>query len=112
MEEELKARLSKAISEFNNNRYKILKLAYDSGGNSAVQKAEEEYDALRDAYFEILRRQLDKNNHLYEQLIKNANTETNKLTESIQQLENINKIIELTAAVVNLIGRIIITLGI
>jgi len=112
MEEQLKLTLSQAIGEFNSNRAAILLLAHTTGGQAAVIKVEQEYDALRDAYFEILRRQLDKNNHLYEQLITAANSETEKLKASINQLNNINDITNLATAVINLVGRSLIVLGI
>ena len=112
MEEQLKTALSQAIGDFNNNRTLILRLAFDSGDPNAVDKIEQEYDALRSAYFEILRRQLDNNNHLYEELITAANSETERLRTSVNQLNNINDIINLTTAVINLVGRIIIMLAI
>lgn len=112
MEEQLKMALSQAIGEFNNNRTSILRLAFESGDHNAVTKVEQEYDALRSAYFEILRRQLDKNNHLYEKLIAAANSETERLRASVNQLNNINDIINLTTAVINLVGRIIIMLAV
>jgi len=112
MEEQLKLELSKVIGEYSNNRAAILQLAQTNGGQVAINKVEQEYDALRDAYFEILRRQLDKNNHLYEQLITAANSETEKLRTSVNQLNNINDIINLSTAVINLIGRIVIVLGV
>lgn len=111
MEEQLKITISQAIGEFNNKRAAILQLAFNNGGQDAVKKVEQEYDALRDAYFEILRRQLDKNNHLYEQLISAANKETENLRASVAQLNNINSIIDLATSVINLVGRVILVLG-
>lgn len=112
MEEGLKAALSQAIAGFNNKRSEILQAAFSNGGQESVNKIEQEYDALRDAYFELLKRELDKNNHLYERLISAASTETGKLGKSVEQISNINNIIDLTTSVVNLLGRIIIVLGI
>ncbi|MDR0801392.1 hypothetical protein [Fluviicola sp.] len=107
MEGQLKTVLSETIRDFNSNRTSILKLAFDSGGQAAVTKVEQGYDALRNAYSEILRRQLDKNNHRYEELVTAANSETEKLKASINQLNNINDITNLMTAVVKFIGRII-----
>lgn len=112
MEEQLKIKLSQAIGDFNNNRTAILKLAFDSGDQKAVVNVEREYDALRNAYFEILRRQLDQNNHLYEELMAAANSETEKLRTSLNQLNNINSIINSATTVVNLVGRILIMLAV
>jgi len=111
MEQQLKTSLSNAISEFNKVRFQILQKAFQNGGQDVVLKLEEEYDALRDAYFEILKRELNENNHLYATLIKAANDETQKLTQSIKELNNVNDIIRLTTAVINLIGRIVIVAG-
>lgn len=111
-EELLKIALAGAIGEFSANRAAILELAFANGGQEVVQKLESEYDVLRDAYFEILKRQLDRNNHLYGQLIKAANEEVENLKTSIKQVNNINDIIQLTSTVINLVGRILIVLGI
>lgn len=111
MEERLKTTLVQAISEFNSKRAEILQLAFDQGGRPAVTKLEQEYDALRDAYFEICKQQLDKNNHLYVQLINTATDETDKLRNTIQSLTNINDITNSLTIVVNIIGRLIIVLG-
>ncbi len=110
--QQLTANIAQAITDFNNNRFQILQLAFQNGGQNEVTRLEQEYDALRDAYFEIIQAQLDKNNHLYDQLTTATNTETDKLKTSIAQLNNINNIINLLTSVVNLIGRSIITLGI
>ncbi|MEW5677179.1 hypothetical protein ABGT15_12770 [Flavobacterium enshiense] len=111
MEVQLKLALSQAIGEFNNHRSEIIDLAYQNGGQTAVKKIENEYDALRDAYFEILKRELDKNNHLYEELVNVANSETERLKASLKQLNNINDIIKLTTSVINMVGRVLIVLG-
>ena len=112
MQEQLKTALSQAIGEFNNRRAEILEQAFNEGGRPAVTRLVEEYDALRDAYFEILRRELDANNHLYEKVLTAANNEVEKLEESISQLNNINEIINLITSVINLVGRALIVLGV
>lgn len=104
--------LSQTIGEFNNKRSEILQLAYKEGGREAVDKVINEHNVLRDAYFEIVRRQLDRNNHQYEQLINAANYETEKLRRSVSQLRSAIEIINLSGVVISLIGRILIILGI
>jgi len=104
--------LSQTIGEFNSKRSEILQLAYKEGGHEAVNRVVNEYDVLRDAYFEIVRRQLDRNNHQYEQLINIANSETEKLRRSVSQLRSAIEIINLSGVVISLIGRILIVLGI
>ncbi|PYF74863.1 hypothetical protein [Pedobacter nutrimenti] len=112
MQQELKKSLSAAIAQFNSKRSQLLQAAFQSGGQDAVEKLEQEYDVLRDAYFEILQRELDENNHLYKQLTDQAKTEADNLTKSIKQLNNINDIINLATSVINLVGRILIVLGV
>jgi len=112
MEEHLRVLLSQTIGEFNSKRSEILQLAYKEGGHEAVNRVVNEYDVLRDAYFEIVRRQLDRNNHQYEQLINIANSETEKLRRSVSQLRSAIEIINLSGVVISLIGRILIVLGI
>lgn len=104
--------LSQTIGEFNSKRSEILQLAYKEGGHEAVNRVVNEYDVLRDEYFEIVRRQLDRNNHQYEQLINAANYETEKLRRSVSQLRSAIEIINLSGVVISLIGRILIVLGI
>ncbi|AGY54564.1 hypothetical protein BRDCF_p1937 [Bacteroidales bacterium CF] len=112
MEEHLRVLLSQTIGEFNNKRSEILQLAYKEGGREAVDKVINEHNVLRDAYFEIVRRQLDRNNYQYEQLINIANSETEKLRRSVSQLRSVGEIITLSGVVINLLGRILIILGI
>lgn len=112
MEEQLKSNLSLAIGEFSDKRAAILQLAYSEGGQAAVERLEQEYDALRNAYFEILQKQLDRNNHLYEQLTTVANEETGRLRASVGELAHINDIITLLGAVVSLVGRVLVVLAV
>lgn len=112
MEEQLKASLNNAITAFNSNRAKILQLAFNAGGQEAVSGLEQKYDDLRQAYFDILKKQLNQNNAQYLQLITSANSEAAKLTTSINQLNNINDIINLVTSVVSLAGTVISVLGI
>lgn len=112
MQEQLKIALSEAIGDFNNQRAEILERALNEGGRPAVTKLVQEYDDLRDAYFEILRRELDPTNHLYEKLMTAAKNEAESLKDSISQFNNINEIINLTTSVINLVGRALIVLGV
>ncbi|MEO8532375.1 MAG: hypothetical protein ABI441_01425 [Flavobacterium sp.] len=112
MQEELKKSLSEAISEFNNKRTQLLQAAFQEGGEPALDKLVEEYDALRDAYFEILKRELDKNNPRYIQLTTATKAEADNLAKSLKKINNVNEIIDLTTSVINLVGRVLIVLGI
>ncbi len=112
MQTELKQSLAAAIAAFNSNRRTILEDAFKSDDPNLLTQLEEEYDTMRSAYMEILRRQLDQNHHLYESLITSAITQTEKLHKSIRQLNNVNSILQLITQTINTLGRVLITLGI
>ncbi len=112
MEEQFKMALSQAITDFNTSRLKILQLVFEAGGQEAVTKIEQQYDALRNTYFEILKKQLDKNNDQYGKLIKAAQEESEKLKASIQDLNQINDIIKLVGSVFDLAETILKVLAI
>lgn len=112
MEETLKTKMDDAISGFNNRRSEILEAAYAQGGRDAVTALVQQYDALRDIYFELLRHELDANNALYGQLTADTLAEAEKLQESVNQLDNINELIGAATAVTNLIGRMITVLAV
>ena len=111
MQDELKNSLSAAISQYNAKRTQLLQAALQSGGQDAVQALEDKYDALRNAYNEILQKELDENNAQYEQLTSAAATEVDKLKESVQQLNNINDTISLVTSVLNLVARVMTVLA-
>ncbi len=70
--------LSDSIRQFNLNRVPILKKAFQDLGDPGVAELEKEYDSLRDAYFEVVRRQLDVNNQRYAELAGAASTRHNR----------------------------------
>jgi hypothetical protein len=105
-EEELKATLDAAIRTFNRNRQALLKKAFDEGGDALVSQLEARYDNLRQAYFTLLKQQLNKNHPLYEQLTHAAASESEQLKKSIAALERIAAIITLAASTVALLGEI------
>ena len=106
-ETELKERLLETIQEYNNNMAAIKQLAFDAGGQTAVNRVDQEYAVLYNAYLQILKKELDNNNVLYKQLTDDANTEIVKLMTSVSQLNNINEIITLTLSVTRLVGKVI-----
>lgn len=107
MEEELKSTLKKAIENYTDNLGTIKRLAFRNGGRIAVDKVAQQLEELRNIYFEILKKELDKNNVSYVQLIEEANSEGAKLSISVNQLNNINDIVNITTSVVNLSGQIL-----
>ena len=109
--EQLKLNVEQAIAELNKNKSAILQLALNNAGPLALSNAEQKYDSLQNdllnAKIEIVRFGLRKNNHLYEQLISSANLETERLTASVKQLNDISKIINSATVVINLVGQIL-----
>ncbi len=112
MEEQLKQRLSLALTEFEKQMAKIVQLASEQGGTEMVAKVLEEYRYLHDGYFEIMRMNMDKHHPDYEQIIKVANSEIDKLRDDIKKTEKVKDILNSTTVVVNFLGRTVIALSI
>lgn len=110
--EELQVQIMNAIAAYNQHRAQILQDALNHGGAPLVEQLEGEYEALRDAYFELIRRQLDRNNHRYDQLTQEAASTASAIEQSVTSLANTTQILNTIAGAVNLIGRILIVLGI
>lgn len=110
-EDELKKCLANAIEAFNKNRVPILKKAFEEGGDDAVAQLEREYDSLRDAYFEILQRQLDRNHHRYDELTMAVISEAQSLEKAITSFEEVVNVIKLFGKTISLIGQVVIILG-
>jgi hypothetical protein len=108
--DDLKSKLSDIISSYNSNRATILAKALKDGGVDAVNKLEQGSGAIRDAYFEILRAQLDDNNAEYSSLAQAALNETTSLQISITQLNTINEIIDNSGKVISAVGRLLTTI--
>jgi hypothetical protein len=110
--EELKKELDDAIRVFNLKRVALLQSAFERGGDDQVMQLESEYDALRDSYFELVSRELDENNHRYDQLVSDATDATRDLSKSISTVGEVATVIDRASRVVNLVGRLLITLGV
>lgn len=111
-EQELLNALEKSIESFNKNRVAILKKAFDEGGDDLVSKLEQEHEDLRAAHFEVLRRQLDRNNGRYEELLKEATAEAAAVEKSIAKLERVTKVLNAMTQAVSVVGRALIVLGV
>jgi hypothetical protein len=105
-EEQLKADLDTTIRTFNRNRQALLKKAFDEGGDALVADLETTYDNLRQAYFTLLKQQLNKNHPQYETLTKAAVSESEALRKSIASLERIAAILNLAASTLATLARI------
>jgi hypothetical protein len=110
--DQLKQSLSDAIDAFTSNRFKILQQAMNDGGQADVDKVLSEYDTLRDGYFQLIKTQLDENNAQYDVLTKQAKAETKSLQSDIENLSAVTTVIDDLTTVVNLVGRIIMVLGV
>jgi hypothetical protein len=110
--DDLKAQLDDAIRVFNVKRVALLQSAFDKGGDDQVMQLESEYDALRDSYFEIISRELDENNHRYDQLVSDATDAAKDLNKSISSVGEVATVIDRASKVVNLVGRLVIALGV
>jgi hypothetical protein len=111
-EEALKAELDAAITAFNTRRTQLLKKAFDEGGDAAVAALEQQHDTLRTAFFDLLKRQLDRNNAQYVELTTVATKETAALKSAIESLANVASILKLATSVVRLIGKVTTVLGV
>lgn len=110
--DQLQQALSDAIDLFARNRFAILQDAVKQGGEAEVNQVLTEYDALRDAYYQLLRTQLDQNNAQYDTLTKQAKAETTSLKSTIKDLGEITAIIGALTTVVNTVGRVLMVLGV
>jgi hypothetical protein len=108
----LKVKLAKAIGAFNEKRVTILKKAFDEGGDDEVDEVLKEFDALRDAYFEILQRELDANNPRYTELTSAAKDQADQLGASIDALEKAAAILNGINGVISAVGKMLIVLGV
>jgi len=71
-----------------------------------VAELETNYNNLRQAYFTLLKQQLNKNHALYETLTRAATSESEHLRKSIASLERIAAIIKLAASAISTLGQI------
>jgi len=79
--EHLKEAMRKRMRKFNRHRTAILHKAYKRGGDKAVAAVEQRYDEMRDAYFKLLQRGLDRNAQDYQALTQAASAYTKVLAE-------------------------------
>jgi hypothetical protein len=105
-------RLTRAIDSFETKKASILEKAFQEGGAALVVELVNEVEALKDARFELLRANLDKNNAAFSALVERFKDETEALGDSIKRLQTIAKVLEGIANVVNLIARLIVRFAI
>lgn len=111
-QETVAANLAAAITAFDRKRANIIAAAFADGGADRVAEVLKEYTALRDAAFELNRAQLDANNADYKELMTQCDTETDALKATIKRLQSIADVMDTLTKVINLVGRILIVLGV
>lgn len=85
METQLKQELKLALEAFDNNRYDLLKAAHLNGGRAAADQLQAEYDQLRNAYFELMKKQLAQHSASYQRLMQETLKEASALRHAINQ---------------------------
>ena len=109
--DDVKQAISDAIDAFNSNRYDILQAAFKEGGRTEVDSLNQEYDTLRDAYFELVNRELDENNGQYADLTQQASAATLRLTQVVAAFATASQVVNAMASVIDIVGRVIMILG-
>lgn len=111
-EENLKEQLARSISDLSLNRAALTQKAFEEGGNEAVERLQDEYDDLRDAYRSLLAADLDRNNHRYADLLAEASEEVSRLRQSVGSLQAAEQILEGLGRTLSVVGRALIVLGV
>ncbi len=108
----LKSSILQAINVYEQDRAKILKEAFNEGGGDLVNDLENEHDALRDAYYEVFRKELDQNHTQFTVLLQKTKVATNEIEKSIKNLRTATDVLNALGTAINLIGRVLIILSI
>src|ERR1044071_2698847 len=109
--EELHNELTKAMVAFNLRRADILQKAFDEGGIDRVMELENEFSAMRDARFEIIRRQFDANSNQFTALAERAKEQADAIEASVTSLSSTKELLDNMAAFINTFGRLLIVFG-
>lgn len=107
----LTAEMQRALDTYDAQRATLLEKAFEEGGADAVSKLEDEHQALRDALFELLKRQLVANSAQFPTLIDDTLTATKAITSSINSLSSAAKVLGNITQAINLAGRLVVLFG-
>jgi hypothetical protein len=110
--DDLRIELSNAIRFYELNVGDIMAKAASEGGSTLAEQVHEEYQALRDARWEIDKARIDIHNARYQSLVGNANKLADKATESVKDLKGITNIITTFTDLITVLGRMLIVLAI
>jgi hypothetical protein len=100
-----------ALDSYDIQRAALLDRAFKEGGADAVLKLEDEHQALRDALFELMSRQLLANSAKFPSLLDDTIAAAKAITSSIDKLTSIAKVLGNITQVVNLVGRLVVLFG-
>lgn len=107
LEEQLKHSLEKAIELFNMKRAEVLVQVQLYKGQTAVIAIEKDFFKFREAYYIILKNQLNKQHKQFLELVCYGIIEINKLNASIQTCEDMKEFLDLSSSVMKLLSRIL-----
>jgi hypothetical protein len=108
---ELAAEMQRALDTYDAQRATLLERAFEQGGADAVSKLEDEHQALRDALFELIKRQLVANSAQFPNLIADTLAATKAITTSINGLAATANVLGNITKAINLVGRLVVLFG-
>ena len=103
--------MQRALDTYDTQRATLLEKAFEEGGADAVSKLEDEHQALRDALFELMRRQLVANNAQFPNLMADTINATKAITSSINSLAAVANVLGSITQTTNLVGRLVVLFG-
>ena len=109
--EELHVNIRNAMAAFNLRRAAILQKAFEEGGDDLVLALEGEFDAMRDARFEIVQREFDENNDEFAEVAERAKTQAEAIEASVNSLTSTQTVLEDIGAFLNTAGRLVMLFG-
>ena len=104
--------LTQALQSYETNRVELLDRAFKEGGSAPVTALEDEYQALQNAYYDLLNRDLITNSAKYPSLMDETIAATKAIQKSIDSLEKISNVLSAMAKTVSLVGRVLVLFGI
>ena len=107
----LQQKTKTAILAYNMNRGQLVQAASLEGGPQAVAKLEDEFTALCNADFALMRETLNENHRQYKELMGEAVASGDLLNQSIIELQTISTVLDCIAKTVTLIGRALLILA-
>jgi hypothetical protein len=105
--EEMQKQLLTSIRQYNVRAAAVLAKAMVEGGPDRVAELEAQYDALRTAYFDLVRARLDENNLEFDALLRQTSDASVAIDASLSKLESSAKVLNAIADATNLARRIL-----